>query len=50
MLQIGFVGGTIYRYFGVPKAVYSALVNAPSAGAFLNANIKGAYDFEMLDH
>jgi hypothetical protein len=49
MLQIEFVDGNVYHYFGVRKAVFSALLNAPSAGAFLNAEIKGAYDFEMLD-
>jgi hypothetical protein len=49
LLEIKFRSGKIYRYFGVPKAAFDALLNAPSAGAFLNMEIKGRYEFEMVD-
>jgi lysyl-tRNA synthetase class 2 len=42
-LEIEFHGGRVYRYFGVPPRRYRALLDAESAGRFLNAEIKGVY-------
>src|ERR1035437_9425434 len=33
-LQINFADGSSYEYFGVPKALYIKLVNAPALGRF----------------
>jgi lysyl-tRNA synthetase class 2 len=34
-----------YYYHGVPEPVYAALLNAPSVGKFLNANVRDRYPF-----
>jgi hypothetical protein len=47
-LDIRFVSGRTYRYFGVPLEIYEGLKRAPSKGAFFNANIKDSYDFRQL--
>lgn len=47
MLDIWYKGGDRYSYFGVPEAVYRALRDAPSAGQFVNFEIKPHYRFEL---
>jgi hypothetical protein len=47
-LDIRYTGGKLYRYFGVPPEAYRALLVADSIGAFVNTEIKGAYDYEAL--
>jgi len=42
-LYVGFRGGGDYTYFGVPEAEYRLLAQAPSRGAYLNAEIKGRF-------
>lgn len=37
-----------YRYEDVPEDVADGISDAPSATAYLNANIKGIYDYELL--
>ena len=44
-LDITFVSGKIYRYFGVPLATYVDLLDAESVGEFFNQNIKNAFRF-----
>ena len=44
-LDITFVSGKIYRYFGVPPATYVDLLDADSVGEFFNQNIKNAFRF-----
>ena len=44
-LEIEFNNGTIYHYFDVPIYVYQELINAPSHGKYLAANIKGVYRY-----
>ena len=39
ILQINFVDGTSYEYFGVPKAIYVKLINAPALGRFARRHI-----------
>lgn len=46
VLDIWYKGGDRYRYFEVPEERYRALLAAPSAGAFVNAEIKPRYRFE----
>jgi two-component system cell cycle response regulator DivK len=46
-LQIWYKGGDLYTYFDVPGAVYEELLAAPSIGAFVNAEIKPNYRFEL---
>ena len=35
----------LYRYFGVPPAVYRALAAAPSKGRFVNSRVKGRFAY-----
>ncbi len=46
-LDIWYRGGSRYTYFDVPTEVYRALLAAPSVGAFVNAQVKDAYRFEI---
>ena len=48
-LYIRFRGsGRAYVYADVPPAVYEALIAADSIGRFVNAEIKGTYNFRPL--
>jgi KTSC domain len=44
-LDVTFVSGKIYRYFGVPLATYVDLLDAESHGAFFNESIKDVFPF-----
>jgi hypothetical protein len=46
-LDIWYKGGARYSYFGVPEEVYRALREAPSAGEYVNLEIKPAYRYEL---
>ena len=41
-LEIEFLNGGIYQYFGVPAEVHQGLMNAGSKGSYLDQNIKKA--------
>jgi len=43
VLEAEFRTGGVYRYFGVPRNVYAALIAAPSKGRFFNTQIKPTY-------
>ncbi len=47
MLDIWYAGGDRYSYFGVPEEVYRALLDAESAGQFVNFEIKPNYRYEL---
>jgi hypothetical protein len=40
--------GDYYAYFEVPRLLYEGLCNAPSAGQFFAAQIKGRFEFKKL--
>jgi hypothetical protein len=46
-LDLWYKGGDRYRYFDVPEAVFDALLVAPSAGEFVNREIKPHYRYEI---
>jgi hypothetical protein len=46
-LDLWYKGGDRYRYFDVPLAIYEALVSAPSAGEYVNLEIKPLYRYEI---
>lgn len=48
-LTVEYTGGARYAYFGVPTGVVEKLRLAESKGKFINANIKGAYQFQKLE-
>lgn len=47
VLDLWYSGGDRYRYFLVPKRIYDGLVAAPSAGTFVNQQIKPHYRYEI---
>ncbi|MBA7590381.1 hypothetical protein ES708_32497 [subsurface metagenome] len=47
-LHIKFNSGTEYAYLEVPPEVFDALIGAPSKGKFLNAEIKGKYEYQRI--
>lgn len=48
-LDVEFVNGRVYRYFGVTQGVYEQLKSARSPGAFVNFELKGRnYRFTEL--
>ncbi|MEA3032399.1 MAG: hypothetical protein QOH86_415 [Sphingomonadales bacterium] len=46
-LDLWYKGGDRYRYFEVPEPVLDALLAAPSAGEFVNCEIKPRYRYEI---
>lgn len=47
VLDLWYAGGDRYSYFDVPAQVYERLLAAPSAGAFVNAEVKPVYRHEI---
>lgn len=47
-LEVEFIYGRLYQYYGVPEGVYQQFLSAESHGGFLNAYIRGKYPFERL--
>lgn len=47
-LEVEFNNGAVYQYFGVPANLYNLMMEAPSKGQFLNANIKNAFPFSRV--
>jgi hypothetical protein len=43
ILEIEFVSGAVYRYLGVPPAIYRGLMSAGSKAQFYDFNVKGHY-------
>lgn len=47
-LEVEFLNGGVYQYFGVPQNVYQGLMNASSHGEYLAQNIKGHYRYSKV--
>ena len=47
-LQLEFCSRTVYLYFGVPAAVFEALLDAPSKGRYFNGAIRGRYPYRQI--
>jgi len=48
ILEVEFLSGAIYQYYGVPENMYYQLMQAGSKGRFLNAYIKNAYGYSRV--
>jgi hypothetical protein len=48
-LQVKFRSGAVYRYAMVPQDVYDEFKAVNFSGRFLNASIKGAFEYERLE-
>jgi hypothetical protein len=47
VLEVEFKGG-VYRYVGVPREIFDALLASNSKGQFINEHVKGVFDFEKV--
>ncbi len=47
-LEVEFVSGSAYRYFGVPEQIHSELMAAPSKGGYFNAEIRERFPYAQL--
>ena len=47
-LDIKFLAGSLYRYYGVPQQTYTDLMTAPSIGRFVNYRIKPYFGFQKI--
>ncbi len=47
-LEIEFLSGSVYQYYGVQKNMYDQLLQEPSKGRFLNTYIKNAYAYSRV--
>ncbi len=47
-LEIEFHGGGVYRYDGVPEAVFDGLMSAPSKGKYFHAHIRGVFPYHRV--
>ena len=45
LLQLEFRSRAVYQYFGVPPAVHTALLRAPSKGSYFNRVIRGRFPY-----
>ncbi len=46
ILEVEFLNGSIYQYFGVPQNLHHGLMNASSHGEYLDAYIKkGGFEY-----
>jgi hypothetical protein len=48
-LEVEFAGGSVYRYFGVPRSRVEALLAAPSIGGYVTRHIKPRYPYAEVD-
>lgn len=49
ILEIEFLSGTVYQYYGVPQNIYDGLMAADSHGKFLDVYIKkGGYRYTQI--
>jgi hypothetical protein len=47
VLQLEYCTRAIYHYYGVPAAVYEALLGAPSKGSYFNRVIRGRFPYAL---
>ena len=47
-LELEYVNGGVYQYFGVPDFVHRRLLTSNSPGAFVNAVVKPNYEFREV--
>jgi len=47
-LQIDFADGNSYEWFGISKAVYVKMVNAPALGRFVRRNIYSSFPYRSV--
>lgn len=47
-LEVEFMNGTIYQYYGVPEQIYDQMMGEQSKGRFLNTYIRNQYPYSRV--
>ena len=47
-LEVEFLSGWVYQYYGVPEVIHQEMMQASSKGVFLNQYIKNAYGYSRV--
>ncbi|MHC5149412.1 KTSC domain-containing protein [Stenotrophomonas rhizophila] len=47
-LEVEFLKGGIYQYFGVPSHVYQELISASSVGGYFAQNVRNSYTYSQV--
>ena len=47
-LEVEFMSGWVYQYYGVPENLYQQIMQAASKGQFLNQYIKNAFPYSRV--
>lgn len=47
-LEVEFLDGAIYQYYGVPENMYDQMMKEQSKGKFLNAYIRNQYPYSRV--
>jgi len=47
-LHVEFKNGNAYQYFDVPRHIFEGILNAGSAGQYLNQVIKGSFRYARV--
>lgn len=47
-LEVEFMNGTIYQYYGVPENIYDKMMGEQSKGRFLNMYIRNQYPYSRV--
>jgi hypothetical protein len=48
ILEVEFLSGGIYQYFGVPDYIYESFLNAGSKGSFFHEQIRNVYAYVRI--
>ena len=48
VLEVEFLGGAVYQYYGVPEQVYRGLMSARSHGTYFSAYIRTSYQYSQV--
>ena len=47
-LEVEFLSGAVYQYYGVPDHLHGEMMRAASQGKFLNVYIKNSYPYSKV--
>jgi len=48
ILEVEFLNGSIYQYWGVSSWIYAGLMAAASKGRYLSRRVKGVYSYQKV--
>ena len=47
-LEVEFIKGSVYQYYGVPQQMYEEVMRAASKGGFVNTYIRNSYPYSRV--